>query len=90
MATYKEIQTFVKRKHGFVPKTCWIAHVKELCDLPVRKAWNRAGERTHPCSPEKVEAIKDAFKHFKMKKLSTESLQVSSSTLDFTDPLAET
>jgi len=24
------------------------------------------GERSHPCPPEKIENIKDAFKHFKM------------------------
>jgi len=66
MVTYKEIQAFVKREYGFVPKTCWIAHVKELCGLPVKKAWSRKGERTHPCPSEKMDAIKDAFKHFKM------------------------
>jgi hypothetical protein len=24
------------------------------------------GERSHPCPPERIENIKDAFKHFKM------------------------
>jgi hypothetical protein len=66
MATYKEIQDYVKNKYGFVPKTCWIADVREICGLPVRKAGNRSGERSNPCPPEKIEAIKDAFKHFKM------------------------
>ena len=30
MATYAEIAECVKRQSGFTPKTCWIAHVKEL------------------------------------------------------------
>jgi hypothetical protein len=62
MATYKEIQIYVKNKHGFTPKTCWIAHVKEICGLTKR----RLEERRYPCPPERIENIKDAFKHFKM------------------------
>ncbi len=65
MPTYMEIQDYVRRRYGFVPETCWIAHVKELCGLPVRKAWNRAGQaRMAPCPPEKRPAIKEAFRHF--------------------------
>ena len=33
MATYKQIEDWVKGNHGFVPKTCWIAHVKETCGV---------------------------------------------------------
>lgn len=67
MITYKEIQDYVKRTCGFVPKSCWIAHVKELCGLPVRKAWNRKSEeRKNPCPPNKIQCIKDAFEHFDM------------------------
>ena len=36
MATYKEIQGYVKETYGFLPKTCWIAHMKELCGIPVK------------------------------------------------------
>lgn len=43
MASYKQIQRDVKRNDGFIPKTSWIAHMKEKCRLPVRRAWNRAG-----------------------------------------------
>lgn len=65
MVTYEEIQSYVKGKYGFEPKTCWIADVRELCNLPVRKAWNRQGEkRTNPCPGDKINCIKDAFKHF--------------------------
>ena len=69
MATYQEIQTYVKQIYGFEPKTCWIAHVKELSSLPVRRAWNSEGkERKVPCPTKKVEIIQEAFKHFKMMK----------------------
>ena len=41
MATYKQIQDYVKENNGYVPKTCWIAHVKELCGLNPQVAVNR-------------------------------------------------
>ena len=67
MATYKQIQEWVKNEFGFIPETCWIAHVKELSGLPVRQAWNRRGViREKPCPPDKVEPIRDAFQYFGM------------------------
>lgn len=67
MATYAEIQTWVKAKYGFQPKTCWIAHCKELYGLVRHDAPNRRGPlRTHPCPPEKQPVIQAAFRHFGM------------------------
>ena len=68
MATYKEIQDYVKSTYGFLPKTCWIAHMKELCGIPVKVAHNRytPDKRKKPCPPDKMEPIKSAFRHFKM------------------------
>ena len=68
MATYKEIQAYVKEKYGFIPKTCWIAHMKEVCGLSVKKAPNRISpdKREKPCPPEKMNYIKDTFTHFGM------------------------
>ena len=64
-ATYKEIQKWVKQRYGFVPKTCWIAHVKELSGLPVEKALNRIGTgRTNRCPLDKIQKIQAAFRHF--------------------------
>jgi hypothetical protein len=61
MATDAQIQKFVQRHHGFVPKTGWIAHVKEVHGIPTLRAANRA--RRHrdiePCPPEKREAIEE-------------------------------
>jgi len=68
MATYKQVQKWVKSNRGFVPKTCWIAHCKELNGLPVSKAPNRQSEtRMVPCPPDKRRAIEDAFRHFGMR-----------------------
>ena len=62
MATYKEIQAYVEKRYGYVPETCWIAHVKELSGLPVRRAPNRKGdEREKPCPPDRVNDIRAAF-----------------------------
>jgi len=41
MATYKEIQEYVKMNYGYIPKTCWIAHTKEICGLSPKVANNR-------------------------------------------------
>jgi len=68
MATYKEIQEYIKEKYGYSVKTCWIAHMKEVCGLPVRMAYNRYSPdaRTHPCPAENQAAVRDAFEYFKM------------------------
>jgi len=63
MGLYERVQRDVKRNEGYVPKTCWIAHMKQKCGLPVRKAWNRAGKgRMVPCPSDKEKSIRDSFK----------------------------
>ncbi len=67
MATYQQIQEYVKAKYDFLPHTCWIAHVKELSGLPVRRAHNRQGSRrVNPCPPDKQVPIREALNHFGM------------------------
>ncbi len=67
MATYKELQQYIKTKHGWVPKSCWIAHVKELNGLPVSRAPNRVSEKRQvPCPVEKRSAIEEAMQVFEM------------------------
>lgn len=63
MATYREIQRWVKPEYGFVPKTCWIAHCKELMGIPLRAAWNRSGERQETCPNEKRAMLFAAFRN---------------------------
>ena len=67
MASYKEIKDFVYEKYGFHPKSSWIAHAKEVYNIPVKKAPNRKGnERLWPCPEKRLEQIKEAFTHFEM------------------------
>ena len=68
MATYSQIQKYVKQVNGFVPKTCWIADVKNDYGLTNRMAPNRHSieERKQPCPEKKRDAIISALKHFKM------------------------
>lgn len=67
MATYRQIQNWVKAEYGFCPKTCWIAHCKELAGLEVQPAPNRTGkQRAVPCPVAKREPIMAAFRHFGM------------------------
>ena len=62
---YKKIQQWIRLNYGWIPKSCWIAHCKELTGIQVRSAWNRQGdERKYPCPSEKRESIFAAFKHF--------------------------
>ncbi|TPM39362.1 hypothetical protein FJ951_27020 [Mesorhizobium sp. B2-2-3] len=64
MATYRDIQQRVKQQSGFVPKTCWIAHVLADNGLTKRQAVNRAdpSSRVHPCPDEKRPAIEAALR----------------------------
>jgi hypothetical protein len=67
LATYQEIQQWVREHHGFVPETSWIDHCKEIHGLPLDGAPNRqVEEEFESCPPEKVPAITQAFRHFGM------------------------
>jgi hypothetical protein len=68
MATYREIQNWVRAANGFVPKTSWIAHVKADCGLSERAASNRFNHptRVNACPITRRAAIEAAFRHFGM------------------------
>jgi len=68
MAKYSDIQDYIKRKHGYSCKSCWIAHMKEVCGLNPKQSHNRysSNSRTNPCPPDKQQDIINAFKHFGM------------------------
>ena len=68
MATYAQIQEYVRQRHDCTVKTCWIAHVKELNGLQPRPAPNRASlnVRRRPCPPAKRPLIEEAMRHFGM------------------------
>ena len=67
--TYKMIKEYIDAKYGFKVHTAYIAEVKRDLGLPMYDAPNAVEElkqpRKHPTA-EKVEAIKDALKHFKI------------------------
>lgn len=55
MTTHKHIGAYLLYNHSFIPKTYWIAHVKEISGLPLPRALNRrTEERREPCPPERV------------------------------------
>lgn len=60
---------YIEVKYGFKVHTAYIAEVKRDLGLPMHDAPNAVEElknpRKHP-TPEKVEAIKDALKHFEV------------------------
>lgn len=68
MATYKQIQKYIKDNYGYTAKSCWIAHMKEVCGLKPNISPRRYSpeSRVHPCPPDKQNDLKEAFKHFKM------------------------
>jgi len=68
MATYKELQEYIKKEYGYYPKNCWIAHMKEVCGLNPRMSPNRydPNKRVCPCPLEKQDDIREAFRHFSM------------------------
>lgn len=68
MATYKQIQADVKKHSGFVPKSCWIAHCKELAGLHPKRSPKRRDptKREVPCPADKQAAIFDAFRRLDM------------------------
>ena len=67
--TYKMIKEYIEAKYGFKVHTAYIAEVKRDLGLPMYDAPNAVEElkqpRKHPIA-EKVEAIKDALKHFEV------------------------
>ena len=67
--TYKMIKEYIEAKYGFKVHTAYIAEVKRDLGLPMYDAPNAVEELKHPRkhpTAEKVEAIKDALKHFEV------------------------
>ena len=65
--TYKMIKEYIEAKYGFKVHTAYIAEVKRSLGLPMYDASNAVEELKHPWkhpTVEKVEAIKDALRHF--------------------------
>ncbi len=68
MATYKEIQDYIKYNYKTSVKSCWIAHMKEKRGLKISNSPNRIDpdKRKYPCPEDKQEMIIETFKKFEM------------------------
>ena len=66
MATYKQIQEYIKQEYGITVKTCWIADVKRQYGKTSRLATNRIDpeKAKYPCPQGKRSIIEEAMKHF--------------------------
>jgi hypothetical protein len=62
MTSYRTIQSYVRLQYGFVPKTCWIAHVLADHGQTRGPAYNRIdfNRRVAPCPTNKRLAIEQA------------------------------
>ena len=60
---YKMIKEYIEAKYGFKVHTAYISEVRRSLGLPMYDAPNAVEELKHPTA-EKVEAIKDALRHF--------------------------
>lgn len=67
-ATYQEIKDYVLDKFGLKVSSLNISQIKTKCGIIERENYNK-GEgksRVPQCTPEKEQAIINAFRHFKM------------------------
>ena len=66
-ATYEQIKAYVLVKTGLKVSSLYIAQIKKKCGLDVGENFNlpkSENARQPQCTPEKEEAIMQAFKHF--------------------------
>lgn len=66
-ATYEQIKTYVLEQTGLKVSSLYIAQIKKKCGLDVGENFNlpKSENAKQPqCTPEKEEAIMQAFKHF--------------------------
>jgi len=68
MATYRQIQDYIRENGNGNVRSCWIADIKERHKIPVRRAWSRepGPKRVNPCPDRKTAVIENALRHFKM------------------------
>lgn len=68
-ATYEQIKAYVLEQTGLKVSSLYIAQIKKKCGLDVGENYNLSKSenvRQSQCTPEKEEAIMQAFKHFGM------------------------
>ena len=67
-ATYREVKEYVLKNYGLKVSSLDIAQIKDKCGFEKRDNYNKGkeGHRVPICTPEKEDAIMEAFKHFNM------------------------
>ncbi len=67
-ATYGDIKAYVLEKFGLKVSSLNIGQTKDKCGIKERENYNKGkeGHRVPNCTPEKEQAIMDAFRHFGM------------------------
>ena len=66
-ATYEQVKAYVLEHTGLKVSSLYIAQIKKKCGLDVGENFNlpkSENARQPQCTPEKEEAIMQAFKHF--------------------------
>ena len=66
-ATYEQIKAYVLEQTGLKVSSLYIAQIKKKCGLDVGENFNLAkseNTRQPQCTPEKEDAIMQAFRHF--------------------------
>ena len=66
-ATYEQVKAYVLEQTGLKVSSLYIAQIKKKCGLDVGENFNlpkSENARQPQCTPEKEEAIMQAFKHF--------------------------
>lgn len=62
MPTYEDVQEYTRKHYGWVAQGCWIAHVKEIRALPLRKSKRGDAARVKPCPPDKQAQVEAAMR----------------------------
>ncbi len=66
--TYQKIKAYILEKYGFKVSSLYIAQIKDKCGLGKERTGNNGKKndksKEPQCTPEKEEAIRDAFKNF--------------------------
>lgn len=68
-ATYAELQAYIEEKYGFKVSNLYIAQAKAAMGIKERENYNQPRKtkgKTLVCPPEKMKAIQEALRHFKM------------------------
>lgn len=68
-ATYAQIKEYVWNKFQLKVSILYIAHIKRKCGIELLEHYNKSKKEKQiipQCTPEKEEAIMDAWRHFKM------------------------